>query len=127
MSKLSEIVDIRSGYTFRVAVDSFRSGNTEVIQAKDLGTDFESSKRPKIKFPGEVKHLLVPGDILVSARGTAKAKIYSDKDAKAVASSSLFVLRPKKDSVSPEFITMFFNSAMGIKSVFELSSGASVQ
>lgn len=127
MRKLSDLVEIRSGYTFRSSIDSFDEGDTEVIQSKDLGGDFGFAWRPKITFPGEPKHLLKPGDILLSARGYAKAQLFQDEMKKAVASSSIFVLTPKEPAVSPEFITMFFNSTQGFRAVLELSSGASVK
>lgn len=127
MKRLSDLVNIRSGYTFRTAIDTYGSGDTEVIQAKDLNSDFSFVTRPKVNFPGGDSHLLRPGDILVSARGFSKAILFQDASKKAVASSSLFVLHPKNNSVNPEFITMFFNSAVGMKAVFELSSGASVR
>ena len=127
MKKLNELVDIRSGYTFRSSIDSFGSGDVEVIQAKDLGADFDFAARPKISFPGDDRHLLKSGDILLSARGYSKAILYRDSSTKAVASSSIFVLTPKQSGVSLEFITMFFNSTLGIKAMFNQSSGAAVK
>lgn len=126
MKLLKELVTIRTGYSFRSSIDSFPAGSIEVIQAKDLNDSFATSHRPKITFPGEPSHLLKPNDILVSARGQAKA-IFIQHPLKAVASSSLFVLTPKTAAVSPRFLTMFFNSPKGVKAIAELSSGASVQ
>ena len=127
MKKLSELVEIRSGYTFRSSIDSFDAGDTEVIQAKDLNPDYGTTPRPKINFPGENKHLLQPGEIIVSARGYSKAVLFHNRTLKAVASSSLFVLTPKSHGISPEFITMYLNSSHGVKAVFELSSGAALR
>ena len=50
MIKLSELVGIRSGYTFRSSIDSFDAGDTEVIQAKDLNPDYGTAPRPKINY-----------------------------------------------------------------------------
>lgn len=127
MKKLHELVEIRSGYTFRSSIESFPEGDTEVIQAKDIGIDFNFAQRPHIAFPGSSKHFLQPGDILVSARGYTKALLFTPHHTKAVASSSIFVLTPKSPSISSEFIAMFFNSLPGIRAADELSSGASVQ
>lgn len=127
MRRLNDLVNIRSGYTFRRAVDEYDVGDVEVIQSRDLGTDYGFAARPKISFPGEDSHMLKPGEVLVSARGFAKARLFQDTDSKAVASSSLFVLTPKTEDVSPEFIAMFFNSVQGIKAVLELSSAGSVK
>lgn len=127
MRKLRELVEIRSGYTFRTSLEDFAEGDTEVIQAKDLTDDYGFAWRPKIAFTGEVKHLLQPGDVLVSARGFSKAKLFTEPSKKAVAASSVFVLTPKNDDVSSEFIAMFFNSIPGIKAMLELSSSGSVR
>lgn len=127
MRKLNELVEIRTGYTFRSSIDSFDVGDTEVIQSKDLNSDFTFAMRPKVIFPGGNKHLLKPGDVLVSARGYAKAVVYRGKEGTSVASSSILVLTPKDNRVSSEFIAMFFNSGSGIKAVFGLASGAAVQ
>lgn len=127
MRRLIDLVEIRSGYTFRTAIDDYDAGDVEVIQAKDLGVDFGFSTRPKVSFRGEDSHLLKRGDVLVSARGFAKSRLFQDTEKKAVAASSLFVLTPKTESVSSEFIAMFFNSMRGIKAVMELSSAGSVK
>lgn len=127
MRKLHDLVEIRSGYTFRSSIEAFPVGDTEVIQAKDLGLDEEFAVRPNIEFPGEDRHLLRPGEVLVSARGFARARLFKDGSNKAVASSSIFVLTPKSDSINAEFIALFFNSNQGMRAVFELSSGASVK
>lgn len=127
MAKLKDLVEIRSGYTFRSSIESFDAGPVEVIQSKDLGMDFNFSARPMINFPGEDKHFLQPGDILVSARGFTKAIIFNNRNSRAVASSSLFVLKPKNNQVSSEFIEMFFNSDYGMRAAFELSSGAALK
>ena len=52
MRKLRDLVDIRSGYTFRTAIDNFAEGDTEVIQAGDLEFHFNFAKRTSITFPG---------------------------------------------------------------------------
>ena len=121
-----DLVEIRSGYTFRSAIDSFSDGDVEVIQSGDLGVQFNFTLRQKIDFPGNDEHLLQYGDILLSARGFSKAMVYRENK-KAVASSSLFVLRVKSNKTSPSFISMFFNSEFGMKEVFRLSSNTSVQ
>jgi restriction endonuclease S subunit len=127
MTKLKELVAIRSGYTFRTAIDSFSDGDTEVIQSKDLGDYFDFFLRPKIDFPGDDNHLLQPGEILFSARGFAKAVVFRDATSRAVASSSLFVLHPKSQNIDASFLAMYLSSIEGIKSVMKLSSGSSVK
>ena len=126
MKKLIDLVEIRSGYTFRAAIDTFPAGDTEVIQVGDIDFHFNFSARPKIDFKGSSDHLLQYGDVLLSARGFSKAIVYRSND-KAVASSSLFVLRVKSKQTDPSFIAMFFNSIHGIKAMLRLSTNSSVQ
>jgi len=127
MNKLRDLVEIRSGYTFRAAIDSFSEGNVEVIQSKDLNEYFSFDLRPKIDFQGDASHLLQPGEVLFSARGFAKAIVYKGGDGPAVVSSSLFVLRPKSLNVDASFLAMYISSYKGIKEVMKLSSGSSVK
>lgn len=127
MAQLKDLVTIRSGYTFRTGIDSLPSGNVEVIQAKDLGSDFIFALRPKINFPGDTNHLLRPGEVLFSSRGISRAVVYRDTNGLAVASSSLFVLQPKSSAISASFIAMYLSSIEGIKQVMKLSAGAGVK
>lgn len=127
MTKLRELVTIRSGYTFRTAIDSYADGDVEVIQAKDLGPDFNFATRPTIDFPGTDSHLLQPGEVLFSSRGISRAVTYRNKRTKAVASSSLFVLRPRNQDVSAAYIALYLSSYEGIRQVMKLSAGNAVK
>ncbi len=127
MAKLKDLVTIRSGYTFRTAIDAFPNGDVEIIQAKDLGSDFNFASRPKISFSGDNSHLLQQGEVLFSGRGISRAVVYRDSNSKAVASSSLFILRPKNSDIDASFIAMYLSSIEGIKQVMKLSAGAAVK
>jgi restriction endonuclease S subunit len=124
--KLTDLVEIRSGYTFRVAIDTFPTGDTEVIQVGDIDIHSNVSAKTKIDFTGSPDHFLRYGDVLLSARGFSKAVVYRS-DHKAVAASSLFVLRVKSQKTDPSFIAMFFNSIHGRKEMMRLSANSSVQ
>jgi hypothetical protein len=67
MLKLSELFDIRTGYTFRDSVADLEHGDIGVVQAGDVNAA-RLSKIPRINFSGD-KHLLEVGDIVLSARG----------------------------------------------------------
>ena len=121
MTKLRDLVEIRSGYTFRESIGKLPSGNTEVFQSGDLGDDIDFANRPCVAFPGNASHLLQDGDILISARGILKAYIYHS-GTPAVASSSILVLRTRQSHVLPEYISAFFNSVAGLKAYFRLAS-----
>ena len=121
MTKLRDLVEIRSGYTFREGIGSLSPGDTEVFQSGDLNDDIDFADRPCIAFQGSRSHLLQKGDVLVSARGILKAYTYHSQKP-AVASSSILVLRAKQSRILPEYITTFFNSTVGFKAYLRLAS-----
>lgn len=121
MTKLSDLVEIRSGYTFRKGIADLPAGEIEVFQSGDLNDDIDFANRPRVAFSGSSSHYLQEGDILISARGLLKAYIYRGKQP-AVASSSVLILRANGSRVLPEYIAAFFNSTAGFKAYLRLSS-----
>lgn len=121
MTRLSELVEIRSGYTFRESIGNLPHGDTEVFQSGDLDNTTISATRPSILFPGSPSHLLKEGDVLLSARGVPKAYVYHGKNT-AIASSSVLILRIKRSDILPEYIAAFFNSTAGVKEYLRFAS-----
>lgn len=57
------------------------------------------------------KHLLIPGDVLFSAKGTKNfAAVYENHNPPAVASTSFFVLRLTDENVLPDYLAWFLNN-----------------
>lgn len=124
--KLSDLVDIQSGYTFRGAVKDVGSG-IRVIQAKDisLGT-IEYSSLPFVadEIPGS--KLLNDGDILLTSRGSFRAAVYRG-DVPSIASSSLFVLRPRSADLISDFMTVYLNSDQAQAYFSQSARGATIK
>lgn len=124
--KLSELVEVKSGYSFRGAIVDSGSG-LRVLQAKNVSSgsiDYIGLPRINDQVPSD--KLLQPGDILLTSRGSFRAAAYQG-DGNSVASSSLFVLRPNTDSINPEFIAVYLNSSRAQAYLNQSAKGATIK
>ena len=110
--KLSELADVRSGYTFRGALEHDPSGDVRVLQIKGLrqNATIEPDKLIAITWDARTTApLLQPGDITVIARGdNNKAALYKDEH-QIVATSQFFIVSAKKSNVLPEYLCWLIN------------------
>lgn len=124
--KLGEVVEIQTGYSFRGAVVDDGAGVT-VIQAKDIIASYvsdDSLPRVRQQFPST--RLISDGDVLLTSRGSfrsAVAKFYNP----AIASSSLFMIRLKTTAYTPEFLSLYLNSARAQAYLMQSAKGATIQ
>jgi len=125
MIPLGQLVEIRSGYTFRDAIAELEAGETAVIQAGDINSA-RLAEAPRVKFDNP-KHLLKAGDILVSARGGVVARTVTPDLLPAVAASSVFVLRPHSVHLNSKYIARFLNSPTGQAALRKISSGGYIR
>ncbi|RLC35024.1 hypothetical protein DRH14_01765 [Candidatus Shapirobacteria bacterium] len=113
---LEQNFEIITGYTFRTALKYTNSGNYRVVQSKDLSQNLviESKQLPKINFTVKSTNSVVKkGDILLSAKGLFKASIVNLGKDKIMASSSVYILRPKSDVFISKYVAIYLNSPRG--------------
>lgn len=123
MTSLNDIVDIRTGYTFRYGVEGLASGTVAVIQTKDLSRLHKLDQLPHIDFQGD-RHFLQAGDVLLSARGSFTAAVPEISHRQMVATSSMFVLRPHTPVINPQYLAAYLNSATGQAVLRQIASSA---
>lgn len=122
---LREICDIRSGYTMRQGIDQYESGDIKVIHAKHL-SNINDLLLPTIsKLSSD--HYLIDGDILLSVKGSFAAAVFDKSFGKAIATSSVMILRPKNKVVLSEYIVTYLNSVTGQSNLQQISSGAYIK
>lgn len=127
--KLSEIVDIVTGYTFRSALRADDKGNYKVIQAKDVSGNLFLTDNNLIKIKADKlpKNTMVKtGDVILSSRGKYRASVV-DINFPTIASSSVFVLRPKTTIINSEYLSIFLNSVLGQSQLEKLTSGSYIK
>lgn len=128
LRKLSELAEVRSGYTVRGALEHDPAGDVRVLQIKDLRqraviepdsltmVTWERSKNPP---------LLVAGDIAVVARGDRNTAALYKGGPPVVVTSQLFIVSPKKSKVSPEYLCWMINLPQSQQSLER--TGSSIQ
>ena len=125
MTKLKDITGIQSGYTFRDAISTLPNGTVSVFQAKDV-LNPDTLELPKVMF-GNTNHFLKDGDVLLSIRGSFRAKAIMLHKKSAIAASSVMVLRPISSDVYPEYLALFLNSPHGQDMLRSIATGAAIK
>lgn len=130
--QLNEIVDIISGMAFS-SRDADPKGSIPVINAStiiagSILSDF--SKLPKIsELPMRSPAVVRDNDLLMVSRsvpGNPFKTSLIKTDAPIVATSSLYIIRVKDKSISPEYLNYFLNSKQFQQEVIENARGSTI-
>ena len=127
---LNEIADIKSGFTFRTSIEDQLEGNIRILQIKDIcaHTRIHSDvlKLSKMVWEGRGEPpILQRGDVLLTARGEKNRAAWFDCDEPMIASSQLFIIRPKQTDILPAYLCWFLNNAEAPRKYFEANSTGS--
>lgn len=126
---LKNIADISIGYSFRTALDWKNTGNIYVLQAGNVSDNIEITEAElnKIEFDDSRANSFVKnGDIVLSSRGWFKAAVVNSKAKNILASSSVFIMRPKTDQILSEYIAIYLNSSAGQRQLLSKSTGVAI-
>lgn len=127
---LDKIVEIRSGYTFRTAVEPQANGSIKVIQIKDVHGSYAIDMAALTAIHWVEKSeppLLVAGDILIKARGNNnEAFLYQSTEA-VVASNQFFVLRLRTKQVLPAYLCWVLNHPATQANLLRQQSGTAIK
>lgn len=126
--KLSELAEVRSGYTFRGALEHDPAGDIHVLQIKDLRQQatIEPSDLTTITWEARTAPpLLEPGDIAVIARGDSNTAALYKGSEPVVVTSQFFIVRAKRSDVLPEYLCWMINLPQSQRSLER--SGSSIQ
>jgi restriction endonuclease S subunit len=113
--KIAEIADIRLGYQFRKKIEPTDDGTNWVIQIRNFDENriLKKNDLSRVKIDGTAeKYLITKGDVLFLSRGQRNwATPIIDDLASTVAVSHFFVIRPKSQTVMPEYLAWYINQA----------------
>jgi restriction endonuclease S subunit len=129
--KISEVAKIRSGYQFRAKIDIVLDGDIQVIQMKDINTEYNRLDNSNIlKTNVEVKEetlLINNGDILFQARGyNNNAVVVENISEKTIAPSYFFIIRANTSRVLSEYISWYINQKKAQDYLKQNSRGSSI-
>jgi restriction endonuclease S subunit len=130
--QLNEIADIISGMAF-ISRDADPKGSIPVINASSIiaGSILsEFSDLPKIKdLPMRSPAVVQDNDLLMVSRSVPGNPFKTSlirTDVPVIATSSLYIIRIKNNSVSPEYLNYFFNSKQFQQEVIENARGSTI-
>lgn len=126
--KLSELAEVRSGYTFRGALEHDPAGDIHVLQIKDLRQQATIEPSDLTTITWEVRTappLLEPGNIAVIARGDSNTAALYKGSEPVVVTSQFFIVRAKRSDVLPEYLCWMINLPQSQRSLER--SGSSIQ
>src|SRR3712207_1987925 len=128
--KLLELVDIKTGITFRNRLLDNLQGGVEVIQMKDVDIQGNISER-LVRISEDLikaKHLLQPGQIILLAKGKYTAAcLIAEANKKYVISSAFFSLKVKNNQlVLPASLQWFLNQPEARNYFKSYASGTSM-
>ena len=128
--RLKDITEVIAGYSFRTALEGKSGASCFVLQAKNIldggvvnennldGIDFENYRS---------KAIVKKGDVVVSSRGSFRAGLVTSESKNIIAASSVYILRPKDETIQPEYLAIYLNSIDGQKQLIESATGAAIK
>jgi len=116
--KILDIAAVKMGYGFRSKIEHSLNGNIPVIQPKDIANDglLQVDDVYRVEMPSiKSGQMLAKGEVLLASRGRFASTVYAGQlGANCIASGSLLTLTVKDgQSVLPEYMALYFNSAKG--------------
>ena len=123
---MKDIAEIRTGFFGRPVT------NGDIIYLQNKQFD-ENGQLASVLYPDLIasdvseKHLLDPGDILFSAKGSKNfAAVFDRDDIKAVASTSFFVIKIKAPVLLPAYLCWYLNVSTTQKLLKSQAMGSSI-
>ncbi|MCL2094982.1 restriction endonuclease subunit S [Candidatus Saccharibacteria bacterium] len=124
MAQLNSLIEVSSGYTFRGRLPtSMGTGDKRMILPSDLdGLNERQIKGSDLNAPTVQ---LVVDDVLLSNRGKFRAALISAPD-DYVIPASIFILRPRSNSIHMPFLVAFLNSRAGQVALARFVQGSNI-
>jgi len=128
MGLLGDRAEIRAGYSFRTRLEHDPSGETTIIQMKDVaGTQLAHARSAvRCTFPELDRHHLQKGDLLFRSRGrTNTCALVTQAMGSAALAAPLVLIRPR--SILPAYLCWYLNTTQSQARLASFAAGTSVQ
>jgi Type I restriction modification DNA specificity domain len=129
---ISEVGQLRVGYTFRKGIDQQDEGAWSVVQLKDVSSagvlDLSDLSRVAIATV-DAQYLLAPGDLVIKSRGAAHpvAVVPDAVGPKTMLAAPLIVIRLISEEISPAYLAWFLNRPQSQERLTALATGSYIQ
>ena len=125
-ASIADIADIKFGFPGQPEAD----GKVPFLQVRQFNNEgyLVDNAEDCLKLNEKSQsHLLKNGDVLFVGKGNRLfAWCYADSDTPAIASSSFFVLRPKKNRVYPAYLAAILNAPQTKAAFLQLGGGTNI-
>jgi len=114
--KFKDFGNVRTGYAFRKSVAHLRDGDALLIQPKNITPEglITFGKEPPLRTDKSKALPLQPQEVLIVNRGRFAAAVFNLPSTETwIVPSSIIVLTIKDQSVLPEYVAGYINSAIG--------------
>jgi len=131
ITRLTEVAEIRMGYTFRSRLEPEMGGDVAVIQMKDI--DDSNLLHPenliRIQMPElKDKHLVQEGDLMFKSRGVSNAaSLVAGNLGRTVLAAPMMLIRPDADKVDAAYLQWFINQPSTQKILSAQAAGTAVK
>lgn len=128
---LSSLATVGAGFHYRTKIAATASGEWRVAQGRETRADltWDTDAMPRVTpGPAERAAKLRPGDVLVLVRGERfYAMLVPDWPWPALASSSFYIIRVKRDRVLPEYLAWHLNTPAVVAQLAGAARGAKIK
>lgn len=137
--RLSDVVEIRTGFTFREKIKEQLSGNAYIVQIKDVRNIWEetytchlySEDLPKINWVGKTNMQITSGCVLLPSRGEYYKASYflgsrNPSDLPVIVSSQFLILYSQEQDILPEYLCWYLNQPIAQYELRKESQGSNI-
>jgi restriction endonuclease S subunit len=124
-SKLKNLSDIITGYTFRESIKDDQNGTVRVIQGKNLNSTQIMDTKDLIKIDklkNSTNSFTQFNDIVLNIKGNIQSSIIKYQEP-SLASSSVIIIRVKSVEILPDYLNLYLNSSVAQRQISRLSTG----
>jgi restriction endonuclease S subunit len=127
--RLKDIAEIISGYSFRTSVSDLPSGDTFILQSRDINDNLILALDEVSKFDlGQIntKAFAKIKDVLLGSKGNPTIG-YVENDEKILVSSSIYIIRVKANYLIPKYLAIYLNSSKGRRELNKITLGGYIK
>lgn len=128
---LSALASVTAGFHYRSRIVAVDNGEWRVAQGREVRGDlsWDAEAMPRVKpGPAERRAKLKPGDVLVLARGERPyALVAPDWPWPALASSSFYIVRVRREYLLPEYIAWRLNTPAVVAKLSSAMRGTKIR
>jgi hypothetical protein len=128
---LAALASVTAGFHYRTRIVAVENGEWRVAQGREVRTDlsWDTDAMPRVKpGPAERRAKLKPGDVPVLARGERPyALVVPDWPWPALASSSFYIVRVRREYLLPEYLAWYLNTPAVVAKLSAAMRGAKIR